>query len=240
LASEIEQRAVIDGGAASDLPAPCPSCGALNAPGAVVCFACGVRPAAFIAAAGQIRSTQQEQLSAAAAAFAAATAAGAAEEAERSRRRLVLLLRLMFAAAAVVVVALGAAVGLREYRAYFERRDLREMEARATDCLGRGEYECARDGFGAYLKKRPASAEAATGLWQARLGLAKQYDANGRWQQAEDELRQLLERWPDDREAKALLSQVYDHWAADAAARGDWLTVARIRLQRTLQSLGGG
>lgn len=224
----------------TDLAAPCPNCGALNAASAGICPACGVLLASFAEAVARIRSQQRRQVAGKVEVFTAIAAEHAAEEASHSRRQFAVLLALAVGAAAVVLLGVGVFAGLRAYGAYTERQGLRRLEANAEGCLAREDYDCAQDGFTAYLKKQPHDLPARSRLDQAQIGLARRYDGAHNWVMAEKELDALLLRSPGDPSATDLLAQVYDDWSADAAQRGDWLTVALIRLKRTFQLPGGG
>lgn len=214
------------------VPLACRSCQALNLPNAMVCAGCGVRLAAYEAAAPAIAERESEVAAERSRDLAGVNRTTARREVARSRRRLLFLLGIAIALG-LVILGIGAALTY----AQAERSRARDARlaaeyARAVDCQEGRDYVCARDRFVALLGEQRGYADARERLHDVRLALARQYATAGRWQLAVAELDALLDESPTDQAALALLRDVYDRWLADATGRSDWWTAWKVGLQR--------
>jgi hypothetical protein len=210
----------------------CGNCHAPNPANAVVCASCGVNLAAFPAALDRIRQLEQTRAAEYAAALSATAASRRDREASASRRRLRYQLAGLLGAAIIgLLLALGALhLHQAQQRAQAER--LAAADQRAQACLDAGQYLCARDGFLALTREQADYPGAQAALVQARDGLAAQYETAGQWQKALAELDAVLDRTPGDPATVALEQDLFSRWMADAAGRGDYVTVVRVGLLR--------
>lgn len=209
----------------------CPNCRASNAPGTIICTACGVGLERF----HKLQQALQEQFEEETAEHQQqledkelVAAIGSAVQARGQTRKLLKWLLIVSLALAVVASAV-AAFYARQMQ--LRRQRLAHDYETATICMKQGDYLCARDTLTALLRAEPGYRDAQDQLKEARYYLAWQLADQGAWSAALSELDHLLKETPDDPRILAAQDEIYSRWLEDAREKGHWLTVLKILMR---------
>jgi Tfp pilus assembly protein PilF len=155
-----------------------------------------------------------------------------ADETAKSRQRLGRQLRTVLTIATVLAVFTVIGTLGYAYQQHLRREWLSSQYATALLCLNKQDYLCARNLLVAVLQEDPHYEDALEHLKLIRYQLAQQYLLNQQWQDSLAELDALLQEFPNDASALALMKNVYDSWYVDALKQGNLLTAVEIQLQR--------
>jgi tetratricopeptide (TPR) repeat protein len=142
------------------------------------------------------------------------------------------------------VVIAGVLISISAYfyanRVKQTQAEIQTLYQDSISCYQLKKYQCACDGFQRLINAGVELPELAENLNRAQFGLAKQYFASGQWESAVDELKDLLQRDPGNRQAVTLLHDSYDQWINQLGLEGNWLKRWSVRKERDARFPLGG